>query len=121
MITEQANSGVNRIGDAESPPNQAGDESAESKKKKKNNNNSNNNSNNNNQVTHLGLIKDQVMKGIVILSGTSAQMTTDFMLFMTDLILYSVSKGYKSWPGVLENMELLKDDIWKTTQPDESK
>ena len=35
MTADQTNSGANRTGDAVTPPNQAGDESAESKKKKK--------------------------------------------------------------------------------------
>ena len=118
MTIEQTNSGANRTEDAELPPNQASDESAESKKKKKNNNNSNSN---NSQVTHLGLIKDGVMKDIIILSGMPAQMTTDYRLFMTTLISHFVSKGYKRWPGVLENMEVLKDNVRKTTRPDKNK
>ena len=62
-----------------------------------------------------------MMKGIVILSGTSAQITTDYRLFMTTLISHSVSKGYRRWPGFPENMELLKNVVWDTTQPDRSK
>ena len=60
--------------------NQAGDESAESKKKKKKKK-KNNYNNNNNRVIYQGLIKDGVIKGVVISSGTSAQMATDFRLF----------------------------------------
>ena len=63
-------------------------------------------------------MKDGVLKGKVISSRTSAQMTTDFRLFIMDLISYATSKGYKKWPGVLEEMEFLKDKVWKTTQQD---
>ena len=71
MTTDQTNSGANRTGPATPLPNQAGNESAESKKKKKKEKKKNNNSNNNNRVIHQGLIKDSVMKGVVISSGTS--------------------------------------------------
>ena len=101
MTTSQTNSGANRTVDAETPPNQASDTSAESKKNK--------NKKNNNRVIHSGLMKDEVLKvkGVVILSGRSTHMTTDFRLFITALISYAASKakGYKRWPGVLEKME----------------
>ena len=67
------------------------------------------------------MIKDDTTKGIVISSGTSAQMTTDYRLFMTALISYSASKCYTRWPGVLENMEFLKNDVWDTTRLDRTK
>ena len=57
------------------------------------------------------------MKGVVISSETSTQMTTDYRLFTTALISHAASKGYKRWPGVLENMELLKSTIWDITRP----
>ena len=46
--TKQTNSGANRSGDAEKPPNQTSNESAKSKKKKKKEKKNNNSSNNNN-------------------------------------------------------------------------
>ena len=45
-------------------------------------------------------------------------MTTDFRLYTSALIAHAASKGYKRWPGVLENMELLKVDTLDITQPD---
>lgn len=115
MPTDKTNSGADRTGDTGSPPSQASDESAESKKK------NNNSSNKSNCIIYQGQIKDGVMNGVVISSGTSTQiMTTDYRLFTTLLISYAASKGYKRWPGVLENMELLMTNIWDITQPDKT-
>ena len=47
-------------------------------------------------------------------------MTTYNNFFTTTLVSYSASKGYKRWPGVLENMELLKRDVREITQPDKT-
>ena len=58
-------------------------------------------------------MKDGELKGVGISSGTSAQMTIDLRLFITALISYAVSKGYKRWHGFLENTELLDDKVWK--------
>ena len=58
------------------------------------------------------------MKGVVILSGTSAQMTTGFRLFNAALVAHAASKGYKKWPGVLENLKPLKINTWNITQLD---
>ena len=122
MTTDQINSGADRTGDAVTPPNQASDKSAESKKKKKKKKKRNNNSNNkSNCMIHQGQIKDGVMKGVVILSGTSAHMTTDFRLFNAALVAHSASKGYKKWPGVLENLKPLKADTWNIIGPDKTK
>ena len=47
-------------------------------------------------------------------------MTADFRLFITVLISYAVSKGYEKWPGVIVNMELLDDKVWKIDQLDKN-
>ena len=45
-------------------------------------------------------------------------MTTDFRLFNAVLVAHTASKGYKRWPGVLENMELLKTNTRNITRLD---
>ena len=45
-------------------------------------------------------------------------MTTDFRFFTAALITHATSNCYRMWPGVLENMELLKTDTWDITPPD---
>ena len=45
-------------------------------------------------------------------------MTTDFRLFNGTLIVHAVSKGYKRWPGVLNNLKYFKANTWNITRPD---
>ena len=61
-------------------------------------------------------MKDRVLKGVVISGETSAQITTDYRLFITPLIsYYTASKGYKRWPGVKENMAIHNNLVCRTT------
>ena len=60
------------------------------------------------------------MKGVVISSGTSAQMAADFRLFSDALVVHAAIKGYKRWPGVLENTELLAPDLFVIKTPDKN-
>ena len=95
-------------------------EAKKKEKKKKKRKNKKNNSNNNCTI-HSGLMKDGIMKGITISTGTSAQMTTDYRLFSKLLIAYAASKGFERWPGVIKNMIAIKDSTWKTDRPDKSR
>ena len=63
-------------------------------------------------------MKEGVLKGVTLSLAT--QMATEFRQFCKALIAYAASKGYKSWPGVIENMKALKDKVWKTERPNKS-
>ena len=112
MTTSQTNSGDNRTADSETPPDQACSESLDSKKQEKNKKKKNKNTS---QVTHPGLMKDRVLKGITISSRTSIEMTAECRVFVIVTIAFAASKSFKRWPGVLENMKILDHKVWKTT------
>ena len=113
MTTPTPNSSSKTTGDAAAVAKAAAEAKKKEKKKKKRKNKKNNN-NNNNRTIHSGLMKDGIMKGITISVGTSAQMSTDYRLFLISLIVYAASMVFERWPGVIENMIAIKDKIWKT-------
>ena len=44
-------------------------------------------------------------------------MTTDFRNFRKSAAAYAAAKGYKHWPGIIENLEAIDDDVWNTPPP----
>ena len=123
MTTPTPNSSPKVAGDAAAvaKAKAAAEAKKKKEKKKKKRKNKNKNNNNNNRTIHSGLIKDGIMKGITISTGTSAQMTTDFRLFNKSLIAYSAAKGYERWSGAIENMAPIEDKVWNTERPDKSR
>ena len=65
-------------------------------------------------------MKNGILKGITISTGSSAQMTADSKLFSKELIAFAALKGFESWPGVITNMTAIHDKAWKTDRPDKS-
>ena len=45
-------------------------------------------------------------------------MTFDFWRMKKSATVYTASKGYEHWPGVIDIMEPVDDDKWKTKRPD---
>ena len=74
MATPTLSSGRNKTGDpvAKAKAKAAGEAKKKEKKKNKNKRKKLRNKNKNNQTIHPGLIKDGVLKGVTISSGTSA-------------------------------------------------
>ena len=88
------------------------------KKKKKRKNKKNNN--NNNHTIHPGLMKDGILKGITISTGSSAQITTDYRLYSKVIIAFVPSKGFDSLHSGIKNMTAIEDKAWKTERPNKS-
>ena len=60
------------------------------------------------------------MKEMSISLGSSAKMTSDFMIFKKSAAEYATEKGQKDWPGVIEILEPVPDKEQKTKRPDKS-
>lgn len=73
-----------------------------------------------NKSINWDLMKVGALKGLEISGGTSAQITKDCRLFVSILFSDAASKGYKRWPRVLENIEVLNNTVWKMTWQDKN-
>ena len=60
------------------------------------------------------------MQGVTISLGSSVIMTSDFMNYKKLGAAYVAAKGYKHWPGVIENLKPIPAKEWKTKRPDKS-